>query len=100
MQFLARTNSRRFDSADQVRHVVADWTQAEYIAQMWNLPSDRVQPLPMRDEVKAMLDDHGCGNGGRKQTINKRSMSPEQRREYERKSRAERRAKKAARDSG
>jgi hypothetical protein len=92
MQFLARTNSRRFDSTDQVRHVVADYV----IAEMWGLPADRVQPLPMRDEVKAMLDDAPASSGGRKASVNIKEMTPEEKREWERRRKAERRAGKQA----
>ena len=96
LQFLARTNSRRFDSTDQVRLVVADYVQAAYIAEMRDLLPHRVLPLPMRDEVKAMLDDTSSGKGGRRATVNAKQMSPEERREYERQRKADQRAKKAA----
>jgi hypothetical protein len=96
MQFLARTNSRRFDSTDQVRHVVADYVQAQYIAEMWGLPADRVQPLPMRDEVKAMLDDAPASSGGRRANVNIKGMTLEEKREWERRRKAERRARKQA----
>ena len=94
LQMLARGNSRRFDSTDQVRYVVADSVQAAYIADMWELPPDRVNRLPMRDEVMADLDDAAPKKGGKPSSINRKSMSPEDRREYERKMKADRRRKK------
>ena len=66
LQFLARINSRCFDSADQVRYVVADKVQAEYIARMWNLDPARVLPLPMRQSLKDQLDDVANKGRGRK----------------------------------
>ena len=80
--------------------MVADYVQAQYIAEMWGLPADRVQPLPMRDEVKAMLDDAPASSGGRKATVNIKGMTPEEKREWERRRKAQRRAsRKAAPDS-
>jgi hypothetical protein len=79
-----------------VRHVVADCVQAQYIAEMWNLPADRVQSLPMRDEVKAMLDDASTSSGGRRANVNIKGMTPEEKREWERRRKAERRARKQA----
>ena len=95
LQFLARGNSRRFDSPDQVRYVVADYVQAAYIAEMWNLPVDRVKPLPMRDEIKKDLDDHSTGKGGRRATVKLKEMTPDEKREYERQRKAKQRKKAA-----
>ena len=63
---------------------------------MWGLPADRVQPLPMRDEVKAMLDDASASSGGRRASVNIKGMTPEEKREWERRRKAERRARKQA----
>ena len=90
LQFLARTNSRRFDSADQVRYAVADKVQAEYIARMWNLDPARVLPLPMRQSLKDDLDDVASKGVGRKKI-----KSDDERREYLRQKQAKRRAAKA-----
>jgi hypothetical protein len=92
---LARANSRRFDSTDQVRYVVADRVQAAYIADMWELPPERVNHLPMRDAVMADLDDVGTKKGGKPASIDRKGMSPDERREYERKMKAERRKVKS-----
>jgi len=53
-----------------------------------------VQPLPMRDEVKAMLDDVPTSSGGRRANINIKEMTPEEKREWERRRKAQRRARK------
>ena len=68
LQFLARGNSRCFDSTDQVRYVVADFVQAEYIARMWNLDPAKVMPLTMRQDLKDQLDDMANKGRGRKPT--------------------------------
>src|SRR6185437_10037688 len=68
LQFLTRINSRRFDSADQVRYVVADKVQAEYVARMCDLDLDKVLPLPMQPALKAALDDVANKGRGRKAT--------------------------------
>jgi hypothetical protein len=86
LQFLARNNARRFDSADQVRDVVADKVQAEYIARMWNLDPTRVLPLPMRQSLKDDLDDAGSKGVGRKKV-----KTEEERREYLRQKQGKRR---------
>jgi hypothetical protein len=86
LQFLARANSRRFDSSDQVRYVVADREQAEYIQRKWDLPGDRVLQLPMADAVKADLDDLASKGRGRKAT-----KSDDDRREYQRQKKASQR---------
>ena len=91
LQFLARGNSRRFDSTDQVRYVVADYVQAEYIARMWNLDPAKVMPLPMRQDLKDQLDDMANKGRGRKPT-----KTDEERRDYLRQKSAKRRATKAA----
>jgi hypothetical protein len=91
MQFLARANSRRFDSVDQVRYVVADYVQAAYLAATWNLPPERVLPLPMRAELKANLDDVKGKGTGRKKVV-----SDDQRLENHRARSAKNRADKAA----
>jgi hypothetical protein len=80
LQFLARTNMRRFDSTDSVRLVVADKGQAEYLAEMWHLPPDRVAPMPMAADIKAALDDVASKGTGRKKVVNR---TPEEQREYE-----------------
>ena len=90
LQFLARINSRRFDSADQVRPVVADKVQAEYIARMWDLDPARVLPLPMRQSLKDDLDDVASKGTGRKKT-----KTDDERRENLRQKQAKRRAVKA-----
>jgi hypothetical protein len=90
LQFLARNNSRRFDSADQVRDVVADKVQAEYIARMWNLDPAHVLPLPMRQSLKDDLDDVTSKGVGRK-----KAKSDDEQREYLRQKQAKRRAAKA-----
>lgn len=90
MQFLARANSRRFDSADQVRYVVADKVQADYVARMWNLPPHRVLPLPMQTALKADLDDVASKGTGRK-----RSLTDAECRERQRQRMANQRAAKA-----
>jgi hypothetical protein len=86
LQFLARANSRRFDSADQVRYVVADREQAEYIQRKWNLPDHRVLPLPMANAVKADLDDVASKGRGRKA-----AKTDDERREYQRQKKADQR---------
>ena len=93
LQFLARGNSRCFDSTDQVRYVVADFVQAEYIARMWNLDPAKVMPLTMRQDLKDQLDDMANKGRGRKPT-----KTDEERREYLRQKSARRRATKAAAD--
>jgi hypothetical protein len=89
LQFLARANSRRFDSSDPVRYIVADREQADYIKDKWDLPEARVLPLPMRAEVKAQLDDIASKGRGRKPT-----KSEDERREYRRQQKAAQRAAK------
>jgi hypothetical protein len=89
LQFLARNNSRRFDSADQVRDVVVDKVQAEYIAKMWNLDPERVLPLPMQPALKADLDDVASKGTGRRKT-----RTDDERRERLRQKQAKRRAAK------
>jgi hypothetical protein len=69
LQFLARANSRRFDSYAEVRYTVADWVQAQYIADRWNLPKARVLPLPMSEAIKTDLDDVKSRGTGRKKTM-------------------------------
>jgi hypothetical protein len=91
LQFLARGNSRCFDSTDQVRYVVADFVQAEYIARMWNLDPAKVMPLPMRQDLKDQLDDVANKGRGRKPT-----KTDEEKREYLRQKSAQRRAANAA----
>ena len=90
LQFLTRINSRRFDSADQVRYVVADKVQAEYIARMWDLDPAKVLPLPMQPALKAELDDVANKGRGRKAT-----KTDEEMREAHRQHEAKRRAAKA-----
>ena len=90
LQFLARANSRRFDSADHVRYVVADKVQADYIARMWKLAPERVLPLPMQAALKADLDDMANKGTGRKKTV-----TDDERRERLRQKSAKRRAAQA-----
>ena len=59
LQFLARANSRRFDSYAEVRYLVADYVQAEYIARMWNLDPAKVMPLTMRQDLQGSVGRHG-----------------------------------------
>jgi hypothetical protein len=91
LQFLARANSRRFDSADQVRYVVADREQAEYIQRKWDLPDHLVLPLPMADAVKADLDDVASKGRGRQA-----AKTDDDRREYQRQKKADQRVAKPA----
>ena len=77
LQFLARANSRRFDSYAEVRYIVADKVQAEFIARMWNLDPAKVMPLPMRQDLKDQLDDVANKGRGRKPT-----KTDEEKREY------------------
>lgn len=86
LQFLARGNSRRFDSLDQVRYIVADREQADYVARLWQLPAERVQALPMRPELKEVLDDTAPKRGRRA------TLSDDERRERRRRLDAKRRA--------
>ena len=95
MQLLARGNSRRFDSTDQVRYVVADYVQAAYIAEMWELARRSRVPLPMRDEIKERLDDGSPSRGGRPNKVSKKDMTPDERREYERQMKAKKRKAKS-----
>jgi hypothetical protein len=89
LQFLARANSRRFDNHDQVRYVVADREQAEYIQRKWGLPDDRVLPPPMADQIKADIGDMASKGCGRKP-----SKSEDERREYQRQKKADQRKAK------
>jgi hypothetical protein len=91
LQFLARANSRRFDSSDQVRYVVADREQAEYIQRKWDLPDHRVLPLPMANAVKADLDDEASKGRGRKA-----AKTDDERRQYQRQKKANQRVSQPA----
>ena len=91
LQFLTRINSRRFDSADQVRYVVADKVQADYISRVCGLRPESVLPLPMTQAIKANLDDLSSKGTGRKRTRTDEDM-----RETQRQKQAKRRAAKAA----
>ena len=90
LQFLARANSRRFDSYAEVRYIVADKVQAEYIARMWNLPKDRVLPLPMDEAIRADLDDVRSKGTGRRSIL-----TDEQKAERDRERKVKARAAKA-----
>jgi len=54
MQFLLRTNARRFDSEDRVEWIVADNVQAEFVRDFYQLPDHCVARLPgITDEFAA-----------------------------------------------
>ena len=84
--------SRRFDSADQVRYVVADKVQAEYVTRMCDLcPDKRYCRCRCQPALKAALDDVANKGRGRKAT-----KTDEEMREAHRQHEAKRRAAKAA----